>query len=121
MMRRVSVFLRSTLGQLSSWLKNTVRNCSQAVYEFNYWAALRAVMYALRARWLGLVNRLPSRRKLAEYERAYWFEHDERDRIDAEYRLLYGKYLDLVDEVKYWETRHARVLNFIEKQMDETK
>lgn len=78
-------------------------------------------MYALRARWWVLVNKLPSRRRLAEYERAYWDVHEERDRIDAEYRLLYGKYLDLLDEVKYWETRHARVLNFIEKQMEESK
>ena len=27
-------------------------------------------------------------------------------------------YVDLRDEVKYWETRHAKVLNYIEKTME---
>lgn len=75
-------------------------------------------MYALRARWQVLVNRLPSRRKLAEWKQAYAFLHDEWTKLDEEHRLLYGKYVDLRDEVKYWETRHAKVLNYIEKTME---
>lgn len=75
-------------------------------------------MYALRARWQVLVNGLPSRRKLAEWKQAYAFLHDEWTKLDEEHRLLYGKYLDLRDEVKYWETRHAKVLNYIEKTME---
>lgn len=72
-------------------------------------------MWALKKRWWILVNKMPVYQALSEWQRAYWELDDEYNRKCDEYRLLYGKYMDLRDEVKYWEQRHSKVLYFIEK------
>lgn len=61
---------------------------------------------------------MPSRRRLREAEEDYRILYEDWERIDLNYKTLYAKHLDLVEEVRYWETRHARIMNFIEKQME---
>lgn len=75
-------------------------------------------MYAFKRRWQDLLDRFPARRRLRELEQDYWQMYDEWTKLDYEYRLLYAKHMDLNDEVRYWETRHAKVLNYIEKHME---
>lgn len=78
-------------------------------------------MWALRKRWGILLDKMPARRRLKELEQDYWHLYDEWEKIDHGYRLLYAKHMDLNDELRYWETRHAKVLNYIEKQMEMTE
>lgn len=85
---------------------------------YDYWAAAGVAMWAIRKRWWILVNRLPSRRKLVEWKEAYALLYDEWTKLDEEHRLLYAKYQDLNDEVRYWETRHAKIMNYVEKKME---
>jgi len=68
-----------------------------------------------------LLDKMPARRRLKELEQDYWHLYDEWEKIDHGYRLLYAKHMDLNDELRYWETRHAKVLNYIEKQMEMTE
>jgi hypothetical protein len=90
----------------------------RAVCNYEYRFAAGVAMLALRKRWWTFVNRLPSRRKLAEWKEAYAYLHDEWTKLDLEHRSLYMKYQDLNDEVRYWETRHAKIMNYIEKKME---
>jgi hypothetical protein len=68
-----------------------------------------------------LLNRFPARRKLVEWKDAYQFLYDEWYKLDNDYKNLYAKHLDLNDELKYWETKHSKILNWIEKQSEEGK
>lgn len=78
-------------------------------------------MYALRKRWHMLKHKLPVYRELGKWQRAYWDMHDQWSSADLEYRMIYMKHQDLMDEVKYWETRHAKIMNYIEKHMEMDK
>lgn len=75
-------------------------------------------MWAIKARLHRLKMRMPAYRQLAEWQRAYWNMYDDWSAADLEYRMLYMKYQDLLDEVKYWETRHAKIMNYVEKKME---
>jgi len=76
-------------------------------------------MWGIRKRWHIFKMRWPVYRELAEWQRAYWDMHDQWSALDLEYRSLYLKYVDLRDEVQYWEKRHSKVLNYVEKHMAE--
>lgn len=77
--------------------------------------------YRLRARWHVFKMRWPIYQRLHQLEQEYWHLYDEWSRIDADYRMLHIKHMDLNDELRYWETRHAKVLNYIEKHMEMDK
>lgn len=114
-LKQASDTLRSTLGPLISSLKNTAANSIRAVsaFEYRFWFGM--AMWAIKKRWHMLKHKLPVYRELGEWQRAYWQMHDEWSALDLEHRSLYIKYQDLLDEVKYWEKRHSKVLYFIEK------
>lgn len=118
MLRRVKDISLLTLARLISWLKNTVLELIQAVKSYDYRFAAGVVMWAIRQRWHVFKMRWPVYQQLAEWQRAYWEMHDQWSAADLEYRSLYVKHQDLLDEVRYWETRHAKIMNFIEKQME---
>lgn len=113
--------LRLIQERLSFWWRNTALEAIRAAYNYNYWFAAGIVMYALKRRWQDLLDRMPARRRLRELEQDYWHMYDEWTKLDYEYRLLYAKHMDLHDEVRYWEMRHAKVLNYIERQMENTE
>lgn len=75
-------------------------------------------MWAFRQRWHVFKMRWPVYKRLHQLEDDYWHLYDEWAKLDLEHRSLYMKYQDLNDEVRYWETRHAKVLNYIEKTME---
>lgn len=75
-------------------------------------------IWFIRARWERLLDRFPARRKLREWKSAYSFLYEEWEKADLSYRDLYAKHMDLLEELRYWETRHAKVLNYIEKHME---
>lgn len=107
-----------TRDRLSSWWKNTALGLIRAGLKFEYRFAAGVAMYALRRRWQDLLDLFPARRRLRELEQDYWHMYDEWTKLDYEYRLLYAKHMDLNDEIRYWETRHAKILNYIEKKME---
>lgn len=78
-------------------------------------------MYALRKRWQILLDNFPARKELRRLEEAYALVYDEWERTNKDYHDLYAKHLDLLDEVRYWEARHAKIMNYIEKQMEMDK
>ena len=115
---RANFILQLILVRLSSWLKNTVADLIRAVSGYNYRGASDATVWFLRERWNALLDRFPARRELYQWRNAYWALYDEWEKIDHDYRNLYAKHIDLNDELRYWETRHAKVLNYIEKHME---
>lgn len=60
----------------------------------------------------------PARQEAKRWQEAYWIVYDDWSRVDTDYQVLYPKYLALLEEVRYWENRHSKVLNYIEKQME---
>lgn len=64
------------------------------------------------------MSQSPARQEAKCWQDAYWIMYDDWVTESAKYQDLYPKYLDLLEEVRYWESRHAKVLNFIEKQME---
>lgn len=107
-----------TRDQLSSWWKNTALSYIQAVLNYNYRFAAGIIMWGFRKRVNYLLDKFPARQEREQWRNAYWYLHEEWERLDYEYKLLYAKHMDLNDEVRYWETRHAKILNYIEKHME---
>lgn len=75
-------------------------------------------MWFFRARVHYLLEKFPARRNLRELQKNYWALYDEWELLDSKYRHLHAKHIDLNDELRYWESRHSKVLNYIEKQME---
>lgn len=75
-------------------------------------------MWALRQRWHVFKMRWPVYKRLHELEKDYWYLWDQWSELDLQHRSLYMKYQDLNDEVRYWETRHAKIMNYVEKKME---
>lgn len=119
--KQVSDTLRSILARLFSWSKNTAQKLFQAVCNYDYRFAAGIVLWSIRQRWERLLDRFPARQEREQWRNAYWALYDEWEKVDHEHRNLYAKHMDLNDELRYWETRHAKILNFVEKHMDETK
>lgn len=115
---RVKSMLLSIHARLLNWLSDMARRLFRGFADFEYRQTVARFMLALRKRFEILLDRFPARRRLQELERDFWHLHEEWERIDREYRLLYAKHMELNEEVRYWETRHAKVLNYIEKQME---
>lgn len=121
MVRRLKSISRWIRERPLNWLLNTVRKLVRAVCDFEYRLNAGIAMWLLRKRWYILVDKMPARRRLRDMEKDYWHLYDEYARLDEQYKLLHAKHMDLNDEVRYWETRHAKVLNYIEKQMENTE
>jgi hypothetical protein len=104
-----------------NWLKNTVRAAIRGVCDFEYRLNAGIAMWALRKRWHIFKMHWPVYQELHKWQKAYWEMYDQWAALDLDHRMLYIKHQDLLDEVRYWETRHAKVLNYIEKQMEMTE
>lgn len=107
--------------RLSFWWKNTAVRLFLAVLRFEYWDQTVRAMYALRKRWMMLLDRFPARRHLREWQEAYGYLYEEWQKLDHDYKDLYAKHMDMMEELRYWETRHSKVLNYIEKHMEGDK
>jgi len=90
----------------------------RVVCNYDYRFAAGAVMWAFRQRWHIFKMRWPVYKRLHELEKDYWHLWDQWAELDLQHRSLYIKYQDLNDEVRYWETRHAKIMNYIEKKME---
>lgn len=115
---RVKGILLWILDPLKTWWKNTALAAIQAVVKFDYRWATGIAMWAIKKRWWILLNKMPARRELEQWKAAYWSMFDDWDILDKEYKLLYAKHMDLLDDLRYWETKHAKVLTYVEKQME---
>lgn len=120
-LKQVSDTLRLILVRLFSWLKNTAQKLFLAATKYDYIGNAEVVIWAIKRRWERLLDRFPARQEREQWRNAYWALYDEWEKVDHEHRNLYAKHMDLNDELRYWETRHAKILNFVEKHMDETK
>lgn len=118
MEKRGKDILLSTLDRRKSWWKNTALVAIRAVVKYDYRFAAGVVMWALKRRWHLFKMRWPVYQELHKWQNAYWDMHDQWSASDLEYRSLYVKHLDLIDEVKYWEQRHAKIMNYVEKKME---
>lgn len=75
-------------------------------------------MWELKKRIRYLVDQLPARRELKAWRNAYWEAWDELHNERLNYQRLHESHQTLLQEVRYWESRHAKVLSYIERQMD---
>lgn len=61
------------------------------------------------------MDEMPARRELNQLRDAYAVVYDELEVMRFDYQQLYAKHIDLMEELRGWETKQARILNFIEK------
>lgn len=118
MVRHTKSILRWIQDRLSFWWKNTALEAIRVVCGYDYRSAAGAMMWALRKRWVYLLDQMPSRRKLRALEEDYSRLYDEWTVLDHHHHLLWDRYSDLMKEVKDWESRHAKIMNYVEKKME---
>lgn len=110
-----------THDRLLSWSKSMAQKLIRVGSNFDNLANDVIGVWALRKRWGMFLDKFPSRRRLRELEQDYWQLYDEWARIDKNYQIIHAKYTDLFEELRYWESKHSKVLAFIEKQMELTE
>lgn len=115
---RVNFILRLILVRLSFWSKSTAAKVIRAVSDYDYRGVYEAIMYKIGARIRVLLDKFPARKELYQWRKAYWDLYDEWEIADLNHRNLHAKYTDMMEELRYWETRHAKVLNYVEKRME---
>jgi len=112
---RMKSILRWIPDRLISWWRNTGPRLSQVASSYE------SARWYFKARWENLLERFPARRNLRALQENYWHLYDEWEKLDHDYKTVYAKYIDLLEELRYWESRHAKVLDFVEKHMEMDK